>query len=334
MEDPNPCRQSSNCIIHCFSIAGRILLRQLICPIWFDSSFPYLKVCRQGRLTTITLVRFFADFLSKEKAKHESIRGRIVTEALIDLPLGFNVELRRSTLLYAATSIGVRIQEFLDRPILAALCYFPFRPHVRKVLVFEIGNGVLCSSLLKIQRGNLGITVVASEHSYGCPLVKFVGKKIKRSLGIEIQQYGIEFTLLNASCEQAKNVLCSGELCSVVDVYFLPQKRGVQMLPQVVNMAMLKRLNCRWIRKNIKQCLSKAGQVSFDAVDEVVLVGFSVGIPDVINTLVSLFPGKPLRDDLHPGTFVRERANLLARLSHNETMVISADDIDRVWPKF
>ncbi|KAG0475414.1 hypothetical protein HPP92_015100 [Vanilla planifolia] len=62
-----------------------------------------------------------------EKAKNERITGRVVSDAVIDLPRGYTDERNRSILMSAADAIGVRIRKFFDRPILAASVYAPFQ---------------------------------------------------------------------------------------------------------------------------------------------------------------------------------------------------------------
>ncbi|KAG0473756.1 hypothetical protein HPP92_015101 [Vanilla planifolia] len=327
MAAPNLCPQWPNCFIHSFSDAGRFDLNLMLCPVWSDGNIPFLVALQEGRPTTLSLSLFFANFLAMERTKEERITGRAVTDAIIDLPTCYNVN--RSVIVSAAASIGIRIREFLERPIFAALAYAPFQQNVRKVLVFEFGGGTLCSSLLDVQRSDGIITILASEPINGCPLFKF----LRRELGIQSQEHGSIFRRLYAESERVKNALCSGQPIGKVDVRFLQRRPGVKMLPPVVNLDMLTNLNLHSIRRSIDQCLLQAGESSFDAVDEVILVGVSVGIPIVRRTLESLFPGRRLRDELDPGTFVRARALLLAASLYNNAMVVSMDHIDRMWPE-
>ncbi|KAG0473757.1 hypothetical protein HPP92_015614 [Vanilla planifolia] len=327
---PN-CPQPSNCLIHCFSEAGRFVVNEKLFPIRFASNVAYVNVLRNGTVTSIPLVFFFARYLYEEKTKHERIAECVVTEAIIDLPHCYNNEHHRWILNSAAAIIGVRISEFLDRPIFAALSYSPFPPHVRNVLVFEFGSGGLCSSLLEVQRGNLGITVVASHRSYGCPLVELMGEEMEDKFGIEIKESGAELFSVNAACDLAKNALCSGQPRAVVNLSFLQGKYGVQISPQVFDLAQVTQLNLHWIGENITQCLLQVEEDPMNAVDEVILVGDSVGIPDVKRMLEFLFPWRQLRDELDPGTFIRELALDMAASCDDETMVVSADYIERFW---
>ncbi|KAG0475412.1 hypothetical protein HPP92_015098 [Vanilla planifolia] len=329
MEAPNLSPQSLNCFIHCFSDAGQFHLNRTLCRVWFDSGHLYLNVPQHGKKTTISLVRFYANFLAMEQAKNEWITGRVITEAVIDLPRSYNDESNRSILMSAADAIGVRIRRVFDRPLFAASVYVQFQQNVQKVLVFELGSSVLCSSLLEIRPSDRNITVLASKTFYGCPLLKFFGEK----LGLKIQEHGREFRVLHAECERVKNVLASGKPNGKVDVSFLPRRPGVEMLAPLVDLDMLTNLNLDWIRRNIRQCLLQAGETSFNVVEEVVLVGVFVGNPVVRTTLESLFPGRRLRNELDPGTFVRTFLRLSAATIYGNAMVVSMDHIDRMWPE-
>ncbi|KAG0475420.1 hypothetical protein HPP92_015106 [Vanilla planifolia] len=132
---------------------------------------------------------FFARFLYEEKTKHERIAECLVTEAIIDLPHCYNNEHHRWILNSAAAIIGVRISEFLDRPIFAALSYSPFPPHVRNVLVFEFGSGGLSLPYSRSPARQPPSNRCGLHRSYGCPL-GINGEEMEDKFGIEIKESG------------------------------------------------------------------------------------------------------------------------------------------------
>ncbi|XP_071700695.1 heat shock cognate 70 kDa protein-like [Rutidosis leptorrhynchoides] len=241
--------------------------------------------------------------LKSLKKSAEAYLGRIVTDAVITVPVYFNDNQRKETM-NAGKMAGFNVVRLINEPISAAIAYgldksaVKNRRKTKNVLIFDLGGGTFAVSLLNITNaGNITVKAVGGDDNLGGKdfdkeMVKYCVEEFKKKENKDVSENAKAMRKLNFSCEKAKKDLSSTTQTSIeVDSLY----EGIDFSLKITR-ATFEELNRDYFKKcieHVEKCL-RDGNVQKKDVDDVVIVGGSTRIPKVQKMLMEFFDGKPL----------------------------------------
>ncbi len=239
--------------------------------------------------------------LKKLKEDAEKFLGMSVTSAVITVPAYFNDSQRNAT--KAAGEIaGLKVERIINEPTAAALNYGEGKNKDEKICVFDLWGGTFDVTNMEI--GSEGTYQVLSTsgdtHLWWAVrderLIDFILAEFKAKEGIDLSENAMAMQRIKDEAESAKKQL---SLTERVDITIPFITMSVDGKPRNLDVALTKAKFeelCKDLFEKCKQPVLdalKESKLSKDEINDIVLVGWSTRMPQVVKIVRDIFGKEP-----------------------------------------
>jgi molecular chaperone DnaK len=272
-------------------------------------NFPY-KVVRnpEGEPRVIMKGREYAPpqisamVLSYLKNAAETYLGREVKEAVITVPAYFNDRQRQATK-DAGRIAGLEVMRIINEPTAAALAYGIDKKKTGKIAVFDLGGGTFDISILELSDGVFEVLSTNGDTHLGGDdfdkrVIDWLVDEFKRGSGVDLSKDSMALQRLKEAAEKAKIELSSTLETDINLPFITADSGGPKHLSMTLSRARFEQLTDDLIDRAIgpvRRAVEDA-KLSFDDIDEVVLVGGMTRMPKVSETVRKLFGKEPSKN--------------------------------------
>ena len=248
-------------------------------------------------------VELSAAILKAVKEQAEQALGQKITRAVITVPAYFDDAQRQATR-DAGKIAGLEILRIINEPTAAALAYGLDRMNRGRIAVYDLGGGTFDISILSLQDGifevlaTAGDTVLGGDDFDDLIIDYIVEKAMKQFLRLDTTNPHIR-ALLKDKAEKAKMALSANDR-TTIELQIDGRNISLELNRNKFN-SLIQPLVDKTI-KSCRQALADAGLSSSD-IDEIILVGGSTRIPQVVKAVGEFFGKKP-HCDLGPDEVV------------------------------
>jgi molecular chaperone DnaK len=274
-----------------------------------------------------------AMILRKLKEDAEKYLGEKVTSAVITVPAYFNDSQRQSTK-NAGTIAGLEVLRIINEPTAAALAYGLDKKDNETILVFDLGGGTFDVSVLEVGDGVFEVKATSGDTHLGgddfdhC-IVTWVADEFNNLEGIDLRKDRQALQRLTEAAEKAKI-----ELSSVIETNLsLPFITADATGPKHLEIKLTRARFNELTRHLVERCRAPMEQslrdskLSYESLDEVVLVGGSTRIPAVQELVKSLTGGKEPNQSVNPDEVVAVGAAIQAGVLGGEVKGVVLLDV-------
>ncbi|TGE39859.1 molecular chaperone DnaK [Desulfosporosinus fructosivorans] len=240
-----------------------------------------------------------AMILQKLKTDAEAYLGQSVTQAVITVPAYFTDAQRQATKDAGAIS-GLEVLRIINEPTAAALAYGLDKKDDSTVLVFDLGGGTFDVSILELSQGMVEVKATSGNNNLGGDdfdqrLIDYMVAEYKKSNGADLSKDRVALQRLKEAAEKAKIEL-SGVTNSNVNLPFITMtEQGPQHLDMNISRAKFEDIISDLVESTIgptRQAIEDA-KLSWDKIDQIILVGGSTRIPSVVEAIKKLSGKEP-----------------------------------------
>lgn len=240
-----------------------------------------------------------AMILQKLKTDAEAYLGQPVTQAVITVPAYFTDAQRQATKDAGAIS-GLEVLRIINEPTAAALAYGLDKKNDSTVLVFDLGGGTFDVSILELSQGMVEVKATSGNNHLGGDdfdqrLIDYMVAEYKKSNGADLSKDRVALQRLKEAAEKAKIEL-SGVTNSNVNLPFITMtEQGPQHLDMNISRAKFEDIISDLVESTIgptRQAIEDA-KLSWDKIDQIILVGGSTRIPSVVEAIKKLSGKEP-----------------------------------------
>lgn len=240
-----------------------------------------------------------AMILQKLKTDAEAYLGQPVTQAVITVPAYFTDAQRQATKDAGAIS-GLEVLRIINEPTAAALAYGLDKKDDSTVLVFDLGGGTFDVSILELSQGMVEVKATSGNNHLGGDdfdqrLIDYMVAEYKKSNGADLSKDRVALQRLKEAAEKAKIEL-SGVTNSNVNLPFITMtEQGPQHLDMNISRAKFEEIISDLVESTIgptRQAIEDA-KLSWDKIDQIILVGGSTRIPSVVEAIKKLSGKEP-----------------------------------------
>ena len=247
-----------------------------------------------------------AMILSKLKADAEAFLGEKVTQAVITVPAYFNDSQRQATK-DAGKIAGLEVMRIINEPTASALAYGLDKRKNEKILVFDLGGGTFDVSVLEVGEGVFEVKSTSGDTHLGGDdwdevVVNWAADQFKIDQGIDLRNDRQALQRLREAAEKAKIELSTVMETEINLPYITADANGPKHLVTKLSRAKFEQMTSHLLdrcRKPFENALKDAG-LKASEVDELVLVGGSTRMPQVVElvrTLINKEPNKGVNPD-------------------------------------
>lgn len=274
-----------------------------------------------------------AMILRKLKEDAEKYLGEKVTGAVITVPAYFNDSQRQATK-NAGTIAGLDVLRIINEPTAAALAYGLEKKANETILVFDLGGGTFDVSILEVSEGLLEVRSTSGDTHLGGDdfdhaIVQWLAEGFKKDQGIDLRGDAQALQRLTEAAERAKIELSSVAETTVSLPFITANAEGPKHLEVKLSRALFNELTRSLVercRKPVEQAMTDA-KLSYNEIDEVVLVGGSSRIPAVQDLVKSLTGGKQPNQSVNPDEVVAVGAAVQAGVLAGEVKGVVLLDV-------
>ncbi len=274
-----------------------------------------------------------AMILRKLKEDAEKYLGEKVTSAVITVPAYFNDSQRQSTK-NAGTIAGLEVLRIINEPTAAALAYGMDKQENEVILVFDLGGGTFDVSILEVGDGVFEVKSTSGDTHLGgddfdACVVSWVADEFMNLEGIDLRKDRQALQRLTEASEKAKIELSSVTETNISLPFITADASGPKHLEMKLTRARFNELTRHLVercRAPMEQALKDA-KLSFEGLDEVVLVGGSTRIPAVQDLVASLTGGKEPNQTVNPDEVVAVGAAIQAGVLGGEVKGVVLLDV-------
>lgn len=289
------------------------------------------KVLIQGK--DYTPEEISAMILRKLKEDAEKYLGEKVSSAVITVPAYFNDSQRQSTK-NAGTIAGLEVLRIINEPTAAALAYGLDKKENETILVFDLGGGTFDVSVLDVGDGVFEVKSTSGDTHLGgddfdhC-IVDWVADEFLKLEGIDLRKDRQALQRLTEAAEKAKIELSSVTETNISLPFITADASGPKHLDIKVSRARFNELTRHLVercRAPMEQALRDA-KLTYEQLDEVVLVGGSTRIPAVQDLVKSITGGKEPNQSVNPDEVVAVGAAIQAGVLGGEVKGVVLLDV-------
>lgn len=274
-----------------------------------------------------------AMILRKLKEDAEKYLGEKVTQAVITVPAYFNDSQRQSTK-NAGLIAGLEVLRIINEPTAAALAYGLDKKDNETILVFDLGGGTFDVSILEVGDGVFEVKSTSGDTHLGgddfdhC-IVTFVADEFTNLEGIDLRKDRQALQRLTEAAEKAKIELSSVTETNISLPFITADASGPKHLEMKISRARFNDLTRHLVercRQPMEQSLKDA-KLTYDNLDEVVLVGGSTRIPAVQELVKQVTGGKEPNQTVNPDEVVAVGAAIQAGVLGGEVKNVVLLDV-------
>ncbi|MEA5079569.1 MAG: molecular chaperone DnaK [Anaerolineaceae bacterium] len=247
-----------------------------------------------------------AMILAKLKADAESFLGEPVTQAVITVPAYFNDSQRQATK-DAGRIAGLEVLRIINEPTASALAYGLDKKKNEKILVFDLGGGTFDVSVLEVGDGVFEVKSTSGDTHLGGDdwdevVVNWAADAFKADQGIDLRGDRQALQRLREAAEKAKIELSTVMETELNLPYITADASGPKHLQMKLSRAKFEQMTAPLLdrcKKPFESALKDAG-LSASQIDELVLVGGSSRMPqvvDLVRKLINKEPNKGVNPD-------------------------------------
>ena len=247
-----------------------------------------------------------AMILAKLKADAEAFLGESVTQAVITVPAYFNDSQRQATK-DAGRIAGLDVLRIINEPTASALAYGLDKRKNEKILVFDLGGGTFDVSVLEVGEGVFEVKSTSGDTHLGGDdwdevVVNWAADEFKREQGIDLRQDRQALQRLREAAEKAKIELSTVMETEINLPYITADANGPKHLQLKLSRAKFDQMTQHLLDRTkapFENALRDAGLKASD-IDELVLVGGSTRMPqvvDLVRKLINKEPNKGVNPD-------------------------------------
>lgn len=260
-----------------------------------------------------------AMILRKLKEDAEKYLGEKVDTAVITVPAYFNDSQRQSTK-NSGTIAGLEVLRIINEPTAAALAYgVEKKGKDETILVFDLGGGTFDVSVLEVSDGLIEVKSTSGDTHLGgddfdYALVQWIAAEFQSAESIDLRKDPQALQRLTEAAEKAKIELSSVTETVISLPFITANDQGPKHLDMKLTRSRFNELTHSLVERckgPIEQALSDA-KLTYNEIDEVVLVGGSTRIPAVKDLVKSLTGGKEPNQSVNPDEVVAVGAALQA----------------------
>ena len=250
-----------------------------------------------------------AFILQKLKKDAEESIGEEIKKVVITVPAYFTDAQRKAT--KAAGEIaGFEVLRIINEPTAAALAYGLDKKHSHNILVFDLGGGTFDVSILELDDGVFEVKSTAGNNRLGGDdfdqkIIDYLVSEFKKKEGIDLSADKMAMQRLKDEAEKAKIELSTTLKSNINIPYITATPSGPKHLNIELTRAKFEEL-CSDLFKKVegptKQAIDDA-KLTFDDIEEVILVGGSTRIPK-IQEIVESFTHKKPNKSINPDEVV------------------------------
>ncbi len=274
-----------------------------------------------------------AMILRKLKEDAEKYLGEKVTSAVITVPAYFNDSQRQSTK-NAGIIAGLEVLRIINEPTAAALAYGLDKKDNEVILVFDLGGGTFDVSVLEVGDGIFEVKSTSGDTHLGGDdfdhtIVAWAANEFLKLEAIDLRKDRQALQRLTEASEKAKIELSNVSETNISLPFITADASGPKHLEMKLSRARFNELTRSLVERcriPMEQALKDA-KLSYEGLDEVVLVGGSTRIPAVKDLVRSLTGGKDPNQTVNPDEVVAVGAAIQAGVLGGEVKGVVLLDV-------
>ena len=240
-----------------------------------------------------------AMILGKLKADAEAYLGETVTQAVITVPAYFNDSQRQATK-DAGKIAGLEVLRIINEPTASALAYGLDKKKNEKILVFDLGGGTFDVSVLEVGDGVFEVKSTSGDTHLGGDdwdevVVNWAADQFQVDQGIDLRKDRQALQRLREGAEKAKIELSTVLETEINLPYITADANGPKHLLVKLSRSRFDQMTAHLLercRKPFESALKDAG-IKPSEIDELVLVGGSTRMPQVLDLVRKLIKKEP-----------------------------------------
>ena len=241
-----------------------------------------------------------ATVLQNLKKTAEAYLGTEVQKAVITVPAYFNDSQRQATK-EAGEIAGLEVLRIINEPTAAALAYgLDKKDKDQKVAVYDLGGGTFDVSILEIGNGVFEVLSTNGDTHLGGDnfdekIIEWIVNEFKSDSGIDLSKDPMALQRVREAAEKAKVELSSSTETEINLPYLTMDASGPKHYVGKLSRATFENMCSDLITRSLEPCKKaiKDAGISWENIDEVILVGGSTRIPKVQEEVEKLFKKKP-----------------------------------------
>ncbi|MEW6776917.1 MAG: molecular chaperone DnaK [Bdellovibrionota bacterium] len=240
-----------------------------------------------------------ARVLQKLKKAAEDYLGEPVTEAVITVPAYFNDSQRQATK-DAGRIAGLDVKRIINEPTAAALAYGLDKKKNQTIAIYDFGGGTFDISVLEVGDNVVEVKATNGDTHLGGDdfddrIIRWLVDTFKKDTGIDVSGDPMVMQRLKEAAEKAKIELSSTVETEINLPFLTADNTGPKHLNVKLTRAQFEKMIADLVDRSMeptRKCLADAG-LKPSEIDEVVMVGGSIRVPYIHETVKKFFGKEP-----------------------------------------
>ena len=270
--------------------------------------------------------------LQKLKQDAEAKLGESIAQAVITVPAYFNDSQRNATK-DAGRIAGLEVLRIINEPTAASLAYGLDKKTDETLAVYDLGGGTFDITILQIGEGVFEVKATNGDTHLGGDdfdqrVMDWICEEFQREQGIDLKQDRMALQRLREAAERAKIELSTLMQTEINLPFITADSSGPKHLVMSLTRAKLEQLVDDLVQQTVgpcRQAMEDAGLAAGE-IDEIILVGGMTRMPQVQQSVISLF-GKEPHQGVNPDEVVAVGAAIQAGVLQGEVQDILLLDV-------
>ena len=270
--------------------------------------------------------------LAKMRDTASEFVGEPVEDAVITVPAYFDDSQRQATQ-DAGKIAGLNVLRIINEPTAAALAFGLGNAEHKILAVFDLGGGTFDVSILEIAdgvfevRSTNGDTFLGGE-DFDQHVSEYLIDLFKDEHGIDLREDKMALQRVKEAAERAKHELSSCEETDINLPFIAGDEAGPKHLAATLSREKLEELVADLVDRLVAPCKAAIadGDLTTDAIDEVILVGGMTRMPIIARKVEEIF-GKAPNKSLNPDEVVAAGAAIQGGVLSGEVSSVLLLDV-------